>query len=222
MTCIFPIRLDSAATEIAARDVLWSILRTCADPISIGEVIRTSGFSPVIVTRCLRKWRKSGLIEQVGRQRHIRLHSIARRYASPPEDVRINPLGQRFTPANLRQRIWTAVRVLKVFEMPMLVMAAETNTITALKYINELVRGGYLERIDPPGARHRKYRIVLNTGPHHPSVNRVVIDGRPYTRIVDHNTSAQIHLALGPRGRPSGSARLSKAAPASPFFDRKD
>ncbi len=217
-----PVQPLDSMCEHTARDVLWSLLRVAADPMSIGDIVRRSGFDPVVVTRWLRKWRSSGLLVHVGRQCEISMNGFARRYEIAPEDVPIKPLGQRFTPANMRQRIWTAVRVLKVFELPMLVLAAETNTYSALKYLGELVRAGYLERIDPPGAPHRKYRIVLDTGPHHPSVSRVVIDGRPYTRIIDHNNSAQLHLALGPRGRPPGGTRPAACASASPFFDRKD
>jgi hypothetical protein len=212
----------SAPPARAPQDILWTVLRHAGEPLSIADLVRRSALDPVIATRWLRKWRQAGLLVPVGRQALLKLNGFAMRLAEPPADLPSKPLSQRFQPSSPRQRIWTAIRVLKVFELPALMMAAEATIKMALNYLGDLVRAGYLERIDVRGAPHRKYRIVLDTGPHHPSVSRVVIEGRPYTRVIDNNNSAQVHLALGPRGRPPGGTRAAAPASASPFFDRKD
>lgn len=228
MNCLTPIPHRTAVCDAdhsaqSVRDpqnTLWTLLRNAGEPLSIADIIRRSALEPAIVTRWLRKWRVAGLIVPVGRQALLKMNGFAMRLSEPPVDLPSKPLGQRFQPSSPRQRIWTAVRVLQVFELPMLLLTAETSMSTALSYLGDLVRAGYLERIDVRGAPHRKYRVVLDTGPHHPAVSRVRLDDRPYTRIVDHNNGAQLHLALGARGRPPVSK--TQPASASPFFDRKD
>ena len=201
---------------------LWSHLRHAGEPLSIADLVRRTDIDPIIATRWLRKWRAAGLIEQVGRQRLLQINGYAMRHKQPPADIAVQKLDRRFTPATMRQRIWTAIRVLKVFELPMLLISAEATLLPTLDYLGLLVRAGFLERIDAPGAAHRKYRIVLDTGPQHPTVNRVTIDDAPYTRVIDHNTGAQLHLAVGARRHRQASPRQKRPAPEFPFFDRKD
>jgi hypothetical protein len=228
MNCLTPIAYRTAicGSDHSAQPVrdpenkLWTLLRDAGEPLSIADIIRRSAIEPTIVTRWLRKWRVAGLIVPVGRQALLKMNGFAMRLSEPPVDLPSKPLGRRFEPSSPRQRIWTAVRVLQVFELPMLLITAETTMNTALNYLGDLVRAGYLERIDVRGAPHRKYRIALDTGPLHPAVSRVVLDNRPYTRVVDHNNGAQVHMALGPRGRPP--VGKTQPASASPFFDRKD
>lgn len=233
MNCLTPMRFRtaicgpdrSAPPALDHQNTLWGVLRDAGEPLSIADIIRRSALDPAIVTRWLRKWRLAGLVVPVGRQALLKLNGFAMRLAEPPVDLPSKPLNERFQPSSPRQRIWTAIRVLKEFELPTLLMAAEVKVKLALKYLGDLVRAGYLERIDVRGAPHRKYRFVFDTGPHHPAVSRIVIDGRPYSRVVDHNNGAQVHLELGARGRPPlGKACSGSVAPtsASPFFDRKD
>lgn len=212
----------NAPRQPAPQNYLWSHLRHAGEPLSIADLVQRTDIDPVIVTRWLRKWRKAGLIDQVGRQALLKMNGFAMRLPEPPVDLPSKPLARNFQPSSTRQRIWTAVRVLKVFELPMLLITAEACMGTALRYLGELVRAGYLERIDVRGAAHRKYRLVLDTGPHHPATSRVVLDDQPYTRVIDHNNGAQLHLALGRRGRSAPPAHKNRPAPASPFFDRKD
>ena len=206
-----PPRAISAAQVPAPENCLWSHLRHAGEPLSISDLVRRSGIDPVVVTRWLRRWRDAGLVVAVGRQCLLQLNGIAMRHPTPPANVAAKKLDHRFTPASMRQRIWTAIRVLKVFDLPMLLIAAESAKGNTMQYLNQLVRAGFLERIDQPGDEHRKYRIILDTGPHHPSVTRVVIDDRPYNRLVDPNSGAQVHLPLEARTR----------AGRAPFFDRE-
>lgn len=194
----------------APENCIWSHLRHAGEPLSISDIVRRTDVEPVIVTHWLRRWKDAGLVTHVGRQSLLKLNGFAMRYVTPPADVALKKLPQRFTPSSMRQRIWTAIRVLKVFDLPMLLIAAEAGMSATLKYLAQLVRGGYVERIDQPGDEHRRYRVILDTGPHHPSVTRVVIDGRPFHRLIDSNTAAQIHW-------PTDARR----APGIPFFDQE-
>lgn len=210
MTFVTP-RLPDAPRPPAPENCIWSHLRHAGEPLSISDIVRRTDLDPIIVTRWLRRWKDAGLVVPVGRQCLLQLNGIAMRYVTPPANVPAKKLHHRFTPASMRQRIWTAVRVLRVFDLPMLLIAAESTKRKTMQYLNELVRAGYLERIDQPGDEHRKYRVILDTGPHHPSVTRVVINGEAFHRLLDSNSGAQIHLP----------AEASKRAPTTPFFDQE-
>lgn len=204
-------RALTAAHPPAPENCIWSHLRHAGEPLSISDIVRRTGADPVVVTRWLRRWKDAGLVVAVGRQCLLKLSEIAMRHITPPANVAVRKLDHRFTPASMRQRIWTAIRVLKVFDLPMLLIAAESAKSNTMEYLNNLVRAGFLERIDQPGDEHRKYRIILDTGPHHPSITRVVIENRPYNRLIDPNSGAQVHLPLEARAR----------AARAPFFDRE-
>lgn len=189
---------------------LWSHLRYAAEPLSITDLVRRTDIDVAIVARQLRAWKKDGLIVSVERTGLFKMAKIAAAQDAPPTIRDAKKLPVRFTPRSMRQRIWTAIRVLKTFDLPMLLIAAEATEKTTVAYLAQLVRAGFLERLDQPGEPHRRYRIVLDTGPHHPSTGRATINGQPHTRLLDHNSGAELHMPIAARRKP-----------VAPFFDQE-
>jgi hypothetical protein len=70
--------------------------------------------------------------------------------------------------------MWTSMRVLRVFTVADLVTTAEVTQRAAREYVRLLVAAGYLMRLGRvAGSRGcigawMEYRLVRNTGPHHP------------------------------------------------------
>lgn len=191
---------------------VWSHLRHAEGPLSITDLFRRTDIDVAVITRLLRRWRDAGLVSSIEKTGLFNMTAIARSHQDPPTDVPEKKLPLRFTPRSMRQRIWTAIRVLKQFDLPMLLISAEATEKSTVAYLNQLVRAGFLERVDHPGDAHRRYRIVLDTGPNHPSVGRVAIDGAPHTRLLDHNCGAQLHIPI----------QSHRKSPATPFFDPED
>lgn len=189
---------------------LWSHLRYAAEPLSITDLVRRTDIDVETVARQLRAWKKDGLIVSIERTGLFQMAKIAAAQDAPPTMRAAKKLPKRFTPRSMRQRIWTAIRVLKVFDLPMLLIAAEATEKSTVAYLAQLVRAGFLERLDQQGEPHRRYRIVLDTGPHHPSTGRASINGQPHTRLLDHNSGAELHMPIEARRKP-----------VVPFFDQE-
>lgn len=122
----------------------------------------------------------------------------------------VGPAKSTVTLPNDGVLVQARIRVLKVFDLPMLLIAAEASEKSTVAYLAQLVRAGFLERLDQPGEPHRRYRIVLDTGPHHPSIGRATVNGQPHTRLLDHNSGAELHMPIEARRKP-----------VAPFFDQE-
>lgn len=70
-----------------------------------------------------------------------------------------------------RQRMWNTMRVMRVFTVLDLMMAAEVQRNTAHTYLMRLKRAGYVRVTKPGGNRHGEraiYLLVRNSGPKSP------------------------------------------------------
>lgn len=74
----------------------------------------------------------------------------------------------------LRDKIWTAIRVLRVFTYEEVAVIAETTKTAVSKYLLTLYKCGYIvqagTKIDSGGQRKNHWRLVKNTGPLSPTV----------------------------------------------------
>lgn len=101
------------------------------------------------------------------------------------EPVRVRPTAL----PSQRQRIWTAIRVLKRFDLPALQMASESTYGSLTNYVNWLHRAGYLHRENravPAQGKLAVYRLVRPSGRQAPKVDNRRRDGT--TTVTDRNT----------------------------------
>ncbi len=71
-----------------------------------------------------------------------------------------------------RQKIWNTIRITRSFTKPEVCAAAEVSMAVTSRYVNELIRWGYVRRISigRPGeiAGYARYRLIRDTGPEYP------------------------------------------------------
>jgi hypothetical protein len=165
----------------------WIALRFARAPVSLPELARAAG-DAAAVFRALDRWRAHGLVDQVQPKPETYLmaeHAKSRR-DPPPQPRRLRSVKMR----SARQRMWSAARVLKAFDIVQICMAASVGRNTAQAYLSVLKRAGFLERV--PTHRHEKtrWKLVRPTGPLHPTIRRE--QGRP--AVVDRNTGERFFL----------------------------
>jgi hypothetical protein len=108
----------------------------------------------------------------------------------------------------MRARIWITMRVLKEFDIPLLVMTAEVNKRACEDFLSALGRAGYVRVIRHNMRRVKAgnhgfaaapatYRLLRNTGPKCPVVECPAGGGR---RLRDANTGETIPLVSRRQG----------------------
>ena len=103
-----------------------------------------------------------------------------------------------------RQRMWSAIRVLKFFDMPQLVMTAGVSDRSARDYVRHLTATGYLDPV--PTEMRTKFRLARNTGPKHP-ITRARIDGRVSLIQADDRNDGKLYEYRLDFGAPHVRAR---------------
>ena len=71
-------------------------------------------------------------------------------------------------PSVTRQRMWNSIRVLRKFDIPDVMMAAEVKRNTVSRFFVELSKAGYIRKIHPRGAKQGDRSVFIlcrNTGP---------------------------------------------------------
>ncbi len=176
---------------------VWRELRFARAPMTLFELWRSVRPDFNHLVAWLDGWSAAGMIALGKRSQTITMNKqVKARCANPP---RQKATPRNFHPSCAYQRIWTAIRVMRTFDVPALLMAAETGKRHATNYFNQLERAGYLKRIDTPDEFHRRYRLLRDTGPRHPVMTRTKQDGFPAMRITDANTGEQTSFELTPK-----------------------
>lgn len=182
---------------------LWTELRFASEPVDeldllVGAVRHcedacpTRGATFKLLETLLGRWVGAHLVVAVpSKPPRYSLERNCLSMASPPAlpaPVRANPLPKR----SQRQRLWSAARVLRTFDLPTLLIAAEASAKAARDMLNILERGGWLRRT-PAGWSTANGRPW---GPVAPSWARIVEAGKPIIRIIDQRDGSTIDLPV--------------------------
>ncbi len=169
----------------------WQELRFALHPIALGEVAmratrpfrQTGALAPVF--RALDRWTRAGLIERIvtNRGEEFLMSESARRLREPPASAR--PIRKQVRSG--RARMWSAIRVLKSFDLVELCTVAECGPITATGYMRLLERAGYIARTSPRGELAR-WRLLRHTGPKNPGAVRDPMNRNRIVALADRNT----------------------------------
>lgn len=186
-----------------ARDVavpVWRALRAASEPCSVRDLQRATGSRPDSVRLRLHYWLKAGLVSRVAEKpARYRLVSAEQ---GPPAMSR-NAILRRGP--SQRQRMWIAMRVLKRFDLPTLMIAAEATRRAAATYINSLLRGGYLRsalRGNATLGTWSIYVLMKRSGPVAPIVSHSAQAG---VFVVDRNDGSRINIS------PANTRKSSRA-----------
>lgn len=208
---------------------LWSALRAEAEPRSIAELHLRSRAHPNAIQLRLRRWVRAGFVVQFeGRPKRFAMSSSAPDVSKPPL---VAAAGTVRPARTARDRLWAAMRVLKTFDVPLLMMTAEASRRSCEDFVDLLRRAGYVRHLahgtsgrEPcaaPAAAKRPgpgqaaasranlavardwstYQLVRSTGPRCPTITNS--RGEP-RRLIDRNTGAEVELARSLRASAQG------------------
>ena len=197
----FPDRLLHPSTQV------WVELRFAARPLGLGEIVLAVRRQVTVrvgtVHRTLRRWVQAGLVEIIGKPEAYQMTAQARRLPDPPlpdygtETVRDGWTEHR----GPRQRLWTAMRVLKRFDLVTLRMSADVTEPRAKEFLRNMVRAGYLREMPPTSPMASAGWAIgpRQCGPLSPIVRYRMVDGRPFLRVVDRNDGTVIDVPIRPK-----------------------
>lgn len=186
---------------------VWRALRRIDGPATFAELVAAAGAGSDRGVYCrLFRWQRSGFVVKTREvTKRFELTAEAAALVEPPK------IGAALIPApakSARQRIWTAMRILKTFDVPMLVMTAEASRRACEDAIWLLCRADYV-RLEKHSGTWATYRLVKSTGPIVPSFTNPPEGER---EIVDPNLGTS--APLGPTLRRRRKAAAAKAAEA--------
>lgn len=191
---------------------LWRRLVADARPASVSELHLQVRAHPNAIQHRLDRWVRAGFVS--------RIEGSPKRYAMTPdcprttEPPRVTLDGQA-TPrpaTTMRDRMWSAMRVLATFDLPTMRITAGASRRSAEDYINCLQRAGYLRQLtrgNPSNGTWSTYRLVKNTGRRAPRISHHEdLAGGRRRELVDRNTGARIDIS------PAATSLRSRSAPA--------
>ncbi|HYD12716.1 MAG TPA: hypothetical protein VEC11_07700 [Allosphingosinicella sp.] len=200
--------LNEAPTLGSLSADAWAAMRRLGRPATFAEILEASGASDRPLYCRLRRWKRSGYVRE--------LAASPQRFALAPEAFALTEpptvnqaLAVTTKRASQRGRMWAAMRILKQFDIPLLILTAEVTRRSAEDFINLLSRAGYVSkdgnRVIPSrshgvngnlGARRdwSTYRLVRNTGPKSPIITNSKGAER---RLVDRNNGQSVPLGQG-------------------------
>lgn len=191
----------------AIKQPLWSALQSRETPACTAELARAIGAASRPVQLRLLSWARAGLLTVTFnpavhpnyRKEYAMTEASRARAAPPAVDHRGQPRSER----DGRDRMWRAIRTLRRFDLPTLMMTAEISRRSGEDFINVLLRAGILVR-EQRGSPHRFtwsiYALARPAGPLTPVVRHRAGPSGRVREVFDPNTG-QLH-EISPRRAP--------------------
>jgi hypothetical protein len=171
-------KLEAAPSAGGLSGIAWQALRRMGRPATLQELVQASGQSDRALYCRIFRWIRTGHV--------VRIDPEPERFVLTPEALEVEepPRIHRSKPrkkTTARSRIWSAMRILKHFDVPMLVMTAEVNRRACEDFISALVRAGYVRVIAHRVVRRKpgnhgfaryysSYQLVRSSGPKCPVI----------------------------------------------------
>lgn len=191
----------------------WRALRRLGAPATFEEILAASGAGDRALYCRLFRWRRSGyVVKSEARPARYLLSTAA---PDAPEPPQVSPKGEvRERRRTARERLWATMRILKTFDVPVLMITAEAKRRSCEDFINFLARAGYVRTLNHPVTPSRTepgklvhartwstYQLVRNTGPKAPVISKPRGGER---QLIDLNTGAAVSVEIGVRQRARG------------------
>lgn len=180
---------------------LWRAMLAADHPMSVPELHREISANPASIRLRLKTWQRAGLVEQIAaRPNRYTMTEAARAAANddnrePPKVCASGDVLARQRPQ--RARLWSAMRVLRRFSVPELMIAANATTAATNGFVNGLRRAGYLKR-EPAGRNEwSTYVLVNRSGPKAPQLRYRTVGDRRQRYLFDPNNGSEIDVRPG-------------------------
>lgn len=164
--------------------------------IAFGDLVEDTGLTRLQVRDGLKTLRGRGLAEMAWRGTW-KLTPKGAEAAGSGAEVKSGPAGPRATttvPHHFRSRLWRALRMMRRSTIHGLLVPASRPTDgnpyeSAKKYLDALVKAGYVKRLEHKDGARTIYAIVRDSGPLPPQWNK------RQGRVFDPNTQEAFDVA---------------------------
>ena len=179
-----PVHLTAGA-HLSARDEIWAEIRR-RKRFTVADIEAATSITGATIRTYVCGLTRAGFIKHDGKTTARGVTHVANQFASPRyrlvqdtgvDAPRVRKNGEIVTQGLAREQMWRTMRVLREFDARELAIVASTETVLvdrddARKYCYALRVAGYLLAV-APGGRPERYRLVRNTGPKAPMLQRV-------------------------------------------------
>jgi len=195
--------LETAPTQGPLSRDAWAALRRLGGAGTFAEILAECGADDRPLYCRLRRWksRKHLIVSPAVKQ------SFSLSPQAPAGDVppKVPVDGRVVSARSGKDRMWAAMRILKTFDMPLLLITAEVNIRQATEFVSMLCRADYVRKVDQPMSpskasptgmvrSHATYRLIRNTGAKTPSTSNGGTTRHPSPYLLDRNLNELIEL----------------------------
>jgi hypothetical protein len=197
-------KLDEAPTPGLLSADAWRALRRAGRPATLAELVAATGAGDRPLYCRLFRWIRSGHLTRVEPEpERFMLTPCGRETDGPPTLHRHKPRKI----AVGRDRIWAAMRVLKQFDVPMLMMTAEASRRACEDFIASLGAAGYVRTVTHRVVRRKAgnhgfargystYQLIRSTGPKRPVISCPTEGGK---FLFDRNSGQRVEMVARQR-----------------------
>lgn len=179
----------------------WVTLRFAPEPLSLADIVADVAARLIVpiagrlrdIIRAIDEWVAADLVQMVGKPAMYAMAAGVRGRSNPPSSGPRSATHWTMR-RTVRQRLWTAMRILKRFDLITLHLAADVSEAQARRFVSTMVRAGYLRPALPAGPMPAWVAGARPWGPVAPSLQYQLRDGRSVLILTDRNDGTQIPL----------------------------
>lgn len=177
-----PVDQIAGSGDVEGRQAIWEAIRAQDGPFIVPDLFGETSISPHTIRSYLRALAAAGILERTEHPERAGLRDSVTWRLIEDEGFyapRVNRNGVRVTQGLGVEQMWRTMRMLKEFSSRDIALHASTDTVrvtdeTARSYCSMLMTYGYLRCIRKATPRRRAtYRLVRNSGPLAPQIQRV-------------------------------------------------
>ena len=179
----------------------WVELRYATRPLTLSEIAdgvrRRCATTLREILAAIDAWVSRGLVAATGRPVAYAMAATAKADPNPP--IQSVDAAPRYHPKRApRERLWSAMRVLKRFDLVTITMAADVSESRAKDFLRTMTRAGYLRSVVLPTGQGLTTWVSggRTWGPLPPQITRMMVDGRSIERVTDRNDGTIVDIPL--------------------------
>jgi len=169
MNTIARIHLPPSERPKSPRMRLWKVLSRCASPRGLGELFDAAEVEPGLFFSLIEDWISKGVLTAEPAPLRVAIPEDERWRVRPPQAFPSKRVA-KVPKFSGRQRIWSALKVLREADLQTICLTAEVTERSAQDYLMALGRLGYVSSDRRAPGEALLYRLDRFTGPKHPVV----------------------------------------------------
>lgn len=171
---------------------VWAAMRTFDRPFTASDIQPLTGVGLGEIARLLFGWNGRGLLLRLPNSTSFTMTDTARSHAKPLpiKTEKASPIPRR----SGRQRLWSAMRVLRTFDLPTLCMASGTSEANARLFLRSLVNARYVSRAGETSSGRSLFNLLRDSGPLHPILRKHADGAFTVVDLADRNDGSVIRI----------------------------